>query len=89
MRKDRTERGEDDRNERSQTTDPGDNHASGGPITGDAYAAPAGGQDDRDTPPDHQAVGVPVRESRQHNPINGSGGSRRTIAPSKVRGSNP
>lgn len=75
---------------KTQTSDPGQNHRGNSKNGGDdALAQPAGGQDGYDTPSDNENVGVPVRKSNTSNPINGSGGSCRTIAPGSVKGSNP
>lgn len=74
---------------KQQTSDPGQNHQGNSKNGGDAFAQPAGGQDGRDTPPDNENVGVPVRKSNTSNPINGSGGTCKTFSSGQVKGSNP
>ncbi len=77
------------RKAKPQTSDPLKNHTGNAKNGGnDAFALPAGSQDGYDTPFDHQNVGVPVRSHKTSNPINGSGGRCKTIAPHAVKGIN-
>lgn len=71
---------------KQETSDPGQNHSNNSKNGGEFDFT---GQDPYDVPGDSEAVGVPVRKKSSSNPFNGSGGSKRTIAPGKVKGSNP
>lgn len=69
-----------------QTSDPGENHMPSGPCSGTQDFS---GQDGYDTPGDGFTTEVPLHTSDTSNPLNGSGGSCKTIDPSKVKGINP
>lgn len=73
-----------------QTGDPGENHSNGN--TGTMGMADFSGQDSYDDRSEEGVADdteVPVRVTNTSNPCNGSGGSRKTISPSSVKGSNP
>ena len=78
-----------------QTADPGENHSNGNAgITGMQDFTGQEYYDDQqgDTPESEAAEArdaAPVHYSKLDNPHNGSGGSSKTFAPSKVKGSNP
>lgn len=73
-----------------QVIDPGEAHSNNSKNGGDdAFALPAGSQDDYDIPGDMEHVGVPVRVTDTSNKFNGSEGTCKTFAPDQVKGSNP
>jgi len=78
------------RSYKEQTGDLGENHAvHPGKVAG---VVDFGGQDGYDEPASEGAgdvTEVPVRAADTSNPLNGSGGSRKTIDPSRVKGINP
>lgn len=87
-------------NAKPQTPDPGDSHAvSGSGVMGPVDFSGQDSNDDQqgDTPEGELSDGRTdihggmsrAKYSRLDNPANGSGGSCKTIAPGKVRGSNP
>lgn len=71
---------------KQQTSDPGQNHSTnsknGGQFEFDDQNA-------YDVPGDELESGAPVSVRNTSNKFNGSGGSRRVIAPGKVKGINP
>lgn len=77
-----------------QTSDPGENHSNNSKNAGMVDFTGQEYYDDQlgDTPASEAAEprdAAPVKFSKLDNPYNGSGGSRRTISPGKVKGSNP